>query len=121
MQRTARAQSKIGGPAFAKLIEVEMLLSCADGLHNGAMVAALTEVAPAHVCASCFALAYSFATALFGTSTPFVSKLLIRNFGDSAPAFWLCAALCSIAGALLLYRRGAGEPAAAASRRQSAG
>jgi MHS family citrate/tricarballylate:H+ symporter-like MFS transporter len=96
------------GPSFGKLIGVEMLLSCAYGVYNGAMVAALTEVVPAHVRASCFALAYSLATALFGTSTPIVSKLLIRHFGDSAPALWLCAAaLCSIAGVALLYRRGA--------------
>ena len=95
-------------PSFAKLIGVEMLLSCAYGLYNGAMVAALTEVVPSHIRASSFALAYSLATALFGTSTPIVSKLLIRNFGDSAPAFWLCAAaLCSLSGAVLLYRRGA--------------
>jgi MHS family citrate/tricarballylate:H+ symporter-like MFS transporter len=95
-------------PTFSKLIGVEMLLSCAYGLYNGAMVAALTEVVPAHVRASCFALAYSLAAALFGTSTPLLSKQLIRKFGDSAPALWLCAAaLCSIIGALLLYRRGA--------------
>lgn len=96
------------GPTFAKLIAVEMLLSCAYGIYNGAMVAALTEVVPAHVRASCFALAYSLATALFGTSTPFVSKQLIHRYGDAAPAFWLCAAaLCSIIGAVLLYRRDA--------------
>jgi MHS family citrate/tricarballylate:H+ symporter-like MFS transporter len=96
------------GPTFAKMIGVEMLLSCAYGLYNGAMVAALTEVVPPHVRASCFALAYSLATALFGTSTPIVSKQLIHHYGDSAPALWLCAAaLCSIAGVLSLYRRGA--------------
>ena len=96
------------GPTFAKLIGVEMLLSCAYGVYNGAMVAALTEVVPAQVRASCFSLAYSLATALFGTSTPIVSKLLIRHFGDAAPALWLsAAALCSIASAILLYRRGA--------------
>jgi MHS family citrate/tricarballylate:H+ symporter-like MFS transporter len=73
----------------------------------------LTEVVPANVRASCFALAYSLATALFGTSTPIVSKQLIHRFGDSAPALWLCAAaLCSIVGALSLYRRGvAAQPA----------
>jgi MFS transporter, MHS family, citrate/tricarballylate:H+ symporter len=100
-------------PTFVKLIGVEMLLSCAYGLYNGAMVAALTEVVPANVRASCFALAYSLATALFGTSTPIVSKQLIHRFGDSAPALWLCAAaLCSIVGALSLYRRGvAAQPA----------
>jgi MHS family citrate/tricarballylate:H+ symporter-like MFS transporter len=96
------------GPSFAKMIGVEMLLSCAYGLYNGAMVAALTEVVPAHVRASCFALAYSLAAALFGTSTPVLSKQLIRHFGESAPALWLCAAaLCSLVGVLLLYRRGA--------------
>jgi MFS transporter, MHS family, citrate/tricarballylate:H+ symporter len=110
-------------PTFGKLIGVEMLLSCAYGLYNGAMVAALTEVVPAHVRASCFALAYSLAAALFGTSTPLLSKQLIRHFGDAAPALWLCAAaLCSIVGALLLYRRGAksqptdGSAQAAAAR-----
>ena len=102
-------------PTFAKLISVEMLLSCAYGVYNGAMVAALTEVVPADVRASCFALAYSLAAALFGTSTPIVSKLLIRHFGNSAPALWLsAAALCSIAGALMLYRRGAAGRLAAA-------
>lgn len=101
-----------GAPTFAKLIGVEMLLSCAYGLYNGAMVAALTEVVPADIRASCFALAYSLATALFGTSTPIVSKTLIHQFGDSAPALWLCAAaLCSIAATLMLYREGAaGRP-----------
>jgi MHS family citrate/tricarballylate:H+ symporter-like MFS transporter len=95
-------------PSFAKVIGVEMLLSCAYGLYNGAMVAALTEVVPPQVRASCFALAYSLATALFGTSTPIISKQLIHRFGDSAPALWLCAAaLCSIVGALSIYRKGA--------------
>lgn len=84
-----------------------MLLSCTFGVYNGAMVAALTEVVPPDVRASCFALAYSLATALFGTSTLIVAKQLIRHFGNSAPVLWLCAAaLCSIAAALLLYRRG---------------
>jgi MFS transporter, MHS family, citrate/tricarballylate:H+ symporter len=88
------------------MIGVEMVLSCAYGLYNGAMVAALTEVVPAHVRATSFALAYSMAAALFGTSTPLLSKQLIKYLGDSAPALWLCAAaLCSIVGALLLYRR----------------
>jgi MFS transporter, MHS family, citrate/tricarballylate:H+ symporter len=109
-------------PSFGKLIGVEMLLSCAYGLYNGAMVAALTEVVPAHVRATCFALAYSLAAALFGTSTPLLSKQLIRHFGDSAPALWLCAAaLCSIVGVLLLYRRGAAtQPADGAAQARAA-
>ena len=96
------------GPSFGKLLAVEMVFSLGFGLYNGAMVAALTEVVPPQVRASCFALAYSLAVALFGTSTPFVSKLLIRSTGsDVAPAFWLMfAAVCSIAAALTLYRGG---------------
>jgi MHS family citrate/tricarballylate:H+ symporter-like MFS transporter len=96
------------GPTFGKLLAVEMVFSFGFGLYNGAMVAALTEVVPPQVRASCFALAYSLAVALFGASTPFVSKLLIRStHSDVAPAFWLMfAAVCSIAAALTLYRKG---------------
>jgi MFS transporter, MHS family, citrate/tricarballylate:H+ symporter len=89
---------------------VEMVFSLGYGLYNGAMVAALTEIVPAHVRASCFALAYSLAAALFGTSTPIISKMLIRQAGNdaAAPAFWLMlAALCSIGAALALYSRNA--------------
>jgi MHS family citrate/tricarballylate:H+ symporter-like MFS transporter len=99
-------------PDFGKLLAVEMLFSFCFGVYNGAMVASLTEVVPAHVRASCFALAYSLATALFGTATPLVSKMLIRQFGDAAPALWLTlAAACSIAAVLSLYRRSALAPA----------
>ncbi len=94
-------------PTFAKLLAVEMVFSLGYGLYNGAMVAALTEVVPPQVRASCFALAYSLATALFGTATPLLSKQLIRATGsDVAPAFWLMlAAACSIGAAFALYRR----------------
>ena len=96
-------------PTFGKLIAVEMVFSLGYGVYNGAMVAALTEVVPAHVRASCFALAYSLAAALFGTSTPILSKTLIGWTGDRAtPAFWLMlAAACSIGAALALYSRAA--------------
>jgi MHS family citrate/tricarballylate:H+ symporter-like MFS transporter len=69
------------------------------------MVAALTEVVPAHVRATCFALAYSLAAALFGTSTPIVSKTLINLTGDkAAPAIWLMlAAAASIFAAITVY------------------
>ncbi|HXW21174.1 MAG TPA: MFS transporter [Roseiarcus sp.] len=101
-------------PDFGKLLTVEMLFSFCFGVYNGAMVVSLTEVVPAHVRASCFALAYSLATALFGTATPFVSKILIRQLGDAAPALWLMfAAAGSIAAVLLIYRRAAPAPAPA--------
>ncbi len=94
-------------PSLGKLIAVEMVLSLGYGLYNGAMVAALTELVPPHVRASCFALSYSLAAALFGTATPFLSKALIAATGQcAAPAFWLmAAAIASIAAALALYRR----------------
>jgi len=94
-------------PSLGKLLAVEMVFSLGYGLYNGAMVAALTELVPAQVRASCFALAYSLAAALFGTATPFVSKALIAASGErAAPAFWLMgAAACSIGAALALYRR----------------
>lgn len=95
-------------PSFARLVGVEMVFSLGYGLYNGAMVAALTEIVPAQVRASCFALAYSLAAALFGTSTPFVSKALIQWTGDKgAPAYWLMfAATASIVAALIVYRGG---------------
>ncbi|MDE3175727.1 MAG: tricarballylate/proton symporter TcuC [Pseudomonadota bacterium] len=95
------------GPSFGRLLTIEMIFSLGYGLYNGAMVAALTEVVPPQARASCFALAYSLATALFGTATPALSKFLIAATGRrAAPAFWLMlAAACSIAAALALYRR----------------
>ena len=84
-----------------------MVFSLGYGVYNGAMVAALTEVVPAQVRASCFALAYSLAAALFGTSTPIISKQIIGITGDkAAPAFWLMlAAAASIVAALVVYSK----------------
>jgi MHS family citrate/tricarballylate:H+ symporter-like MFS transporter len=95
-------------PSLEKLLAVELLFSLGYGLYNGAMVVALTELVPAEVRASCFALAYSLAAALFGTATPLLSKQIINATGSNvAPALWLMlAAAASIAAALTLYRRG---------------
>lgn len=109
------------GPTFGKLIAVEMILSLGYGVYNGAMVAALTEIVPAHIRASGFALAYSMAAALFGTSTPFVSKTLlpwltraISGAADpAAPGYWLMtAAACSIVATLVLFGRAKNRPPA---------
>ena len=77
------------------------------------MVAALSELVPAHVRATGFSLAFSLAAALFGTATPAVSTLLIDQTGDKAsPGFWLMfAALCGIVSTLVLYRASAPAPA----------
>jgi MFS transporter, MHS family, citrate/tricarballylate:H+ symporter len=99
----------VAGPTFSKMLAVELLFSFYFGVYNGAMVAALSELVPRHVRATCFSLAFSLAAALFGTATPLVSTWLIDQTGDkAAPGFWLMfAGLCGIVSTLTLYRGGA--------------
>ena len=99
----------VAAPTFGKMLMVELLFSFYFGVYNGAMVAALSELVPKHVRATCFSLAFSLAAALFGTATPLVSTWLINTTGDKAsPGFWLMAAgLCGIVSTLALYRGGA--------------
>jgi MHS family citrate/tricarballylate:H+ symporter-like MFS transporter len=101
----------VDSPTFAKMLAVELLFSFYFGVYNGAMVAALSELVPPHVRATCFSLAFSLAAALFGTATPLVSTWLIDTTGDKAsPGFWLMAAgLCGIVSTLVLYRGGEAE------------
>jgi MHS family citrate/tricarballylate:H+ symporter-like MFS transporter len=103
----------VAAPTFAKMLAVDLLFSFYFGVYNGAMVAALSELVPAHVRATSFSLAFSLAAALFGTATPVVSTLLIDFTGDKAsPGFWLMfAGLCGIIATLVLYR--ASAPASA--------
>ena len=80
----------VGDPTFSNMLAVEMLFSFYFGMYNGAMVAALSEIVPAHVRASGFSLAFSLAAALFGTFTPFASTFLIKASDNRAsPGFWL--------------------------------
>jgi MFS transporter, MHS family, citrate/tricarballylate:H+ symporter len=96
----------VAEPTFYKMLAVELWFSFFFGIYNGAMVAALSELVPAHVRASCFSLAFSLAAALFGTATPLVSTWLIDATGDKAsPGFWLMfAGFCGIVSTLALYR-----------------
>jgi MFS transporter, MHS family, citrate/tricarballylate:H+ symporter len=98
----------VASPSFAKMLAVELLFSFYFGTYNGAMVAALSELVPPHVRATCFSLAFSLAAALFGTATPLVSTSLISLSGDkAAPGYWLmAAAACGVLAVLLLYRSG---------------
>lgn len=98
----------IADATFGKMLTVELWLSFFFGVYNGAMVVSLSEVVPAHVRASGFSLAYSLATALFGTATPLVSTYLIDVTGDrAAPSYWLMfAAACGILATLGLFRGG---------------
>lgn len=98
----------VQSPSFGRMLAVELLFSFYFGVYNGAMVAALTEIVPPQVRATCFSLAFSLAAALFGTSTPFVSTFLIARTGDRAsPGYWLmAAAICGIVSTLAIYRSG---------------
>ena len=91
------------------MLLVELLFSFYFGIYNGAMVVALSEIVPAHVRASGFSLAYSLATALFGTFTPLAATFLIRATGNQAsPGFWLMfAAYCSLMATAAFYRSNA--------------
>jgi MHS family citrate/tricarballylate:H+ symporter-like MFS transporter len=98
----------VDAPTFSKMLIVELLFSFYFGIYNGAMVAALTEVVPAHIRTTCFSLAYSLAAALFGTFTPLAATWLIDQTGNrAAPGFWLMAAAAAgIVATLVIYRRG---------------
>src|ERR1700731_3614497 len=93
-------------PSFGKMLLVELMFSFYFGVYNGAMVAALTEIVPAHVRTTCFSLAFSLAVALFGTFTPLAATWLIGKTGDKAsPGYWLMLAAASgIVAALIIYR-----------------
>ncbi|HYA72005.1 MAG TPA: MFS transporter, partial [Roseiarcus sp.] len=98
----------VASPTFGKMLLVELWLSFFFGVYNGAMVAALSEVVPAHVRTTCFSLAFALAVALFGTFTPLVATWLIGATGDRAsPGYWLM--LAAVSGAistLAIYRNG---------------
>jgi len=86
-------------PSFGRLLTVELWLSFIYGSYNGAMVVFLTEIMPADVKTSGFALAYSLATAIFGGFTPALCTYLIQVSGNRAiPGLWLSfAAACGLA------------------------
>ena len=89
-------------PSFARLLTVELWLSFIFASYNGAMVVSLTEIMPAEVRTSGFALAYSLATAIFGGFTPAFSTYLIHISGNRAiPGLWLSfAAACGLLASL---------------------
>jgi metabolite-proton symporter len=96
----------VQAPSFSRLLAVELWLSLLYGSYNGAMVVLLTEIMPAEVRTSGFALAYSLATAIFGGFTPAISTYLIHATGNPAiPGVWLSvAAACGLLASLLTLR-----------------
>ncbi len=97
----------VDAPSFARLLGVELWLSFLYGSYNGAMVVYLTEIMPQAVRTAGFSVAYSLAAALFGGFTPAISTYLIHITDNRAmPGIWLgFAALCGLAGTLLLGRK----------------
>jgi MFS family permease len=106
----------VGRPSFAHLLLVELWLSFLYGSYNGAMVVFLTEIMPAPVRTTGFALAYSLATAIFGGFTPAICTWLIHATGNAAmPGAWVCvAAAIGLLAALLV--RPAAESAVVEAR-----
>ena len=90
-------------PSFSRLLAAELWLSFLYASYNGAMVVFLTELMPASVRTSGFALAYSLATAIFGGFTPAISTWLVHATDNRAiPGVWLSfAAACGLGAALL--------------------
>ncbi len=89
-------------PSFGRLLTVELWLSFMYGSYNGAMVVFLTEIMPIDVRTAGFALAYSLATAIFGSFTPALCTYLIHVSGNRAvPGLWLSfAAACGLLATL---------------------
>jgi MFS family permease len=92
----------VAAPSFPRLLATELWLSFIYGSYQGAMVVLLTEIMPAAVRTTGFALAYSLATAVFGGFTPAIIHGLIQVTGNRAVAgIWLaCAAACGLVAAL---------------------
>lgn len=94
-------------PSFTRLLLVLLWMSFLYGGYQGAMVVTLTEIMPASVRATGFALAYSLAQAIFGGFTPAIATGLIHLTGGqkAMPGLWLAAAaVVSLIGILLVRR-----------------
>ncbi|WP_069814053.1 MFS transporter [Streptomyces sp. TP-A0874] len=99
----------VADPSFARMMTTLLWLSFLYGGYQGVMVVTLTEMMPAAVRATGFALAYSLAQAVFGGFTPAICTWLIEVTGSRAmPGLWLAgSAVISVLGTLLLARSGA--------------
>jgi MFS family permease len=93
----------VQAPSFPRLLGTELWLSFLYASYNGAMVVFLTEIMPAEVRTTAFALAYSLATSLFGGFTPAIGTWLIHlTHNRAVPGLWVSfAAACSLTATLL--------------------
>ncbi len=105
-------QWMVAAPSFGRLVIVDILLAVIYAGYNGALVVHLTEIMPAHLRTTGFALAYSLATAIFGGFTPALATYLIEATGDkAAPGIWLMGAGLISLLAVILSGRKAFNPA----------
>ena len=97
----------VAAPSAAKLLMVELWLSCMFGSYNGAMTVYLTEIMPPEVRTAGFSVSFSLATAIFGGFTPAVCTYLIEVTGNKAiPGLWLSlAAALGLIATVLLSRK----------------
>jgi MFS family permease len=108
----------VQAPSFPRLLATLLWLSFLYASYNGAMVVFLTEIMPADVRTTGFALAYSLATSLFGGFTPAIGTWLIHlTHNRAVPALWVSfAAACSLTATLLAVRvRSSHNPTLAAA------
>ena len=85
-----------------------VVLGVFTGLNQGPVVAALAESLPRHVRAGTLSLIYALAIAVFGGTTQFTIKWLLRASGNALTPGWylLVAALIGL-GAMILLRESA--------------
>jgi MFS family permease len=97
----------VAAPSAAKLLIVELWLSCMFGSYNGAMTVYLTEIMPPEVRTAGFSMSFSLATAIFGGFTPAICTYLIEVTGNKAiPGLWLSlAAALGLIATVLLSRK----------------
>ena len=101
----------VRSPSFYNLLVAELWLSFIYGGYNGAMVAHLTEIVPAHIRTTSFSVCYSLATAIFGGFTPAICTYLIHlTHNAAAPGGWVAAAAAiSLVGVLIIPKNSLAE------------
>jgi MHS family proline/betaine transporter-like MFS transporter len=82
----------IDNPSFSKLMWMKFILGIIGGMGGGPYTAAMAEQFPTHVRSTGLGIAYNFAVALFGGSSPFIVEWLVQQTGSKMmPAYYLMA------------------------------
>jgi MHS family citrate/tricarballylate:H+ symporter-like MFS transporter len=101
----------VAAPSFTRLLLFGLWLSFLYAIYAGTLVPLITEIMPAKVRTSGFAIVISIANGIFGTFTPAISTLLIQMTDNrAAPALWLSAAAAVSFVAAVSARRFAPKP-----------